>query len=225
MQFKHMLAAASMRMIGSTSATTLSQEVGNILGKIAKQVTENNANTDALKIFFAQEAVGIQNLLSRTSGAVLNPNLELLFNGPSLRPFSFTFRLSPRDQTEAEQVRKIIRFFKQGMSVKTSSSNIFLQSPNIFSIRYKTFDGNKLIEHPSINRIKRCALLSCDVDYTPDGTYMTYNDDRKTLTSYQLSLRFNELEPVYEDDYGGAGGSGTTETTKGRPLAKDEIGY
>lgn len=218
-------AAASMRMIGSTSATTLSQEVGNILGKIAKQVTENNANTDALKIFFAQEAVGIQNLLSRTSGAVLNPNLELLFNGPSLRPFSFTFRLSPRDQTEAEQVRKIIRFFKQGMSVKTSSSNIFLQSPNIFSIRYKTFDGNKLIEHPSINRIKRCALLSCDVDYTPDGTYMTYNDDRKTLTSYQLSLRFNELEPVYEDDYGGAGGSGTTETTKGRPLAKDEIGY
>jgi hypothetical protein len=43
------------------------------------------------------------------------------------------------------------------------------------------------------------------------------------MTSYQLSLRFSELEPVYEDDYGGA--SGKTSTTAGRPLANDEIGY
>ena len=195
-------ASASMELIGSSDVTDLASQTGTILGKIAKEITSGGAYAAALKTYFAQEAVGAQNLLSRTTGAILNPNLELLFNGPSLRPFAFTFRMSPRDEKEAAQVRKIIRFFKQGMSVKTSESNIFLQSPNIFKIDYITFDADgKQISHPSINRIKTCALLSCDVDYTPDGTYMTYNDSSRTMTSYQLSLRFNELDPIYDKDY------------------------
>ena len=216
-------AAASMKIIGSDDAVQLGDNVSRIMGVISREVTTKGLYQDAFKTFFAQEAVGTQNLLSRATGAILNPNLELLFNGPSLRPFAFTFRMSPRDQKEADQVRKIIRFFKQGMSVKATPSNVFLQSPNIFAIRYQHWDGQKFSEHPSINRIKKCALISCDVDYTPDGTYMTYNDERKTMTSYQLSLRFSELEPIYEDDYGGA--SGKTSTTEGRPLANDEIGY
>jgi hypothetical protein len=195
-------AAASMELIGSSDVTDLASQTGTILGKIAKEITSGGAYAAALKTYFAQEAVGAQNLLSRTTGAILNPNFELLFNGPSLRPFAFTFRMSPRDEKEAAQVRKIIRFFKQGMSVKTSESNIFLQSPNIFKIDYITFDADgKQISHPSINRIKTCALLSCDVDYTPDGTYMTYNDSSRTMTSYQLSLRFSELDPIYDKDY------------------------
>lgn len=158
---------------------------------------------DAIRIAIAQEAVGINGLLSRASGAILNPNLELLFNGPSLRNFNYAFRLSPRTATEADQVRKIIRFFKQGMSVKNTASEVFLKSPNVFDIRYVSYDneGNEIKNHPSLTRIKTCALLGCDVDYTPDGTYMTYNDPKRSMTSYNLSLRFGELEPIYERDY------------------------
>ena len=169
------------------------------------QVLEKNVGTDmakAINVYLAQQAVGAQGLLSRATGAILNPNLEMLFGGPKLRSFGFTFRLSPRDASEASQVRQIIRFFKQGMSVKTSSSNVFLQAPNVFDIQYQTFntDGN-LIDHPSINFIKTCALTSCDVQYTPDGTYMTYEDPYRTLTSYQLTLNFGELDPIFDDDY------------------------
>ena len=126
----------------------------------------------------------------------------MLFNGPSLRQFPFTFKLSARDAEEADQIRKIIRFFKQGMSVKTSSSNVFLKSPNIFRISYQTFntDGDEIV-HPSLNIIKDCALLSCNVQYTPDGTYMTYDDPFRTMTSYQLTLAFGELDPIFDDDY------------------------
>jgi len=156
----------------------------------------------AINVYLAQQAVGAQGLLSRATGAILNPNLEMLFGGPKLRSFGFTFKLSPRDASEASQVRQIIRFFKQGMSVKTSSSNVFLQAPNVFDIQYQTFntDGN-LIDHPSINFIKTCALTSCDVQYTPDGTYMTYEDPFRTMTSYQLTLNFGELDPIFDDDY------------------------
>jgi len=156
----------------------------------------------AINVYLAQQAVGAQGLLSRATGAILNPNLEMLFGGPKLRSFGFTFKLSPRDASEASQVRQILRFFKQGMSVKTSSSNVFLKAPNVFDIQYQTFntDGN-LIDHPSINFIKTCALTSCDVQYTPEGTYMTYEDPFRTMTTYQLTLNFGELDPIFDDDY------------------------
>ena len=57
----------------------------------------------AILASLAGEAVGVQGLLSRATGTVLNPNLELLFQGPQLRPFTFQFRLSPRKATEAQK--------------------------------------------------------------------------------------------------------------------------
>ena len=157
---------------------------------------------NAIRTYFAGQAVGAENLLSRTSGAVLNPNLELLFGGPTLRPFTFTFQLSPRDQPEAMMVKKIIRYFKQGMAVKRGEKNLFLKAPNVFDIKYK-FKGSE--EHKALNRIKTCALQTCSVDYTPNGTYMTFDDG--TMVSYSITLQFTELEPVYSDDYNNLDGS------------------
>ena len=175
---------------------------GGAAGNLGKEIRQVGGDLKtALNVYLAQQAVGTQNLLSRTTGAIVNPNLEMLFSGPALRKFGFTFKLSPRDANEANQVRKILRFFKQGMSVKTSDSNVFLKAPNVFDINYQTFDGTREISHPSINKIKTCALLACDVQYTPDGTYMTYDDPSRTMTSYQLTLQFNELDPIYDTDY------------------------
>jgi hypothetical protein len=189
---------------------------------------------NAINVYIAQEAAGINNLLSRVSGGILNPNMELLFNGPQLRPFSFTFRLSPRSETEATQVRKIIRFFKQGMSVKRASSDIFLKAPNVFDVRYISYRQNGTeMEHPSIGRIKTCALTGFDVDYTPDGSYMTFNDPKRTMTSYQISMRFTELEPVTESTFNSNSrdtpffDSSTASDPRfaPSPLGPDEIGY
>ena len=177
-------------------------------------------NLTAINVYLAQQAVGTQRLLSRTAGAIVNPNVEMLFDAPSLRPFSFQFRMSPRDEDEAAEVKSIIAFFKQGMSVKTSSSNVFLKAPNIFDIRYITYKGDTAVDHPSINRIKTCALLAASVDYTPDNTYMTYDDPERTMTSYGLTLSFNELDPIYEDDYEKIGLTNSTATS-----TDDKIGF
>lgn len=40
-------------------------------------------------------------LLSRNTGQILNPNLELLFNGPTLRNHEFAFKLTPRSKRRA----------------------------------------------------------------------------------------------------------------------------
>jgi hypothetical protein len=157
-------------------------------------------NTGEIKTAVANEAVkaatGV-NALTRRFGLVVNPNMELLFNGPELRSFSFTFRLTPRSEEEAIIVRKIIRFFKQGMSAQRTKSQIYLSTPNSFEIQYLT--GGKL--HPYLPKIKECALTDCSVNYAPDGTYMTYNGTETSMTAYDLSLQFSELEPIFNDEY------------------------
>jgi hypothetical protein len=146
---------------------------------------------------FAELATGTNNLQQRLTGAIGNPNLELLFTGPSLRTFTFTFRLSPRSKEEAIEVRKIVRFFKQTMTVKRSQSTLLLRSPHTFAIAYLT--SNK--EHPYLNKFKECALQSCNVSYTPDGNYMSFNGEEPSMTSYEMSLTFKELDPIFDDDY------------------------
>ena len=144
-----------------------------------------------------EAATNSTNLQQRMFGTLLNPNTELLFTGPGLRQFGFTFRLTPRSQEEARAVRKIIRWFKQSMSVKRSESSLLLKSPNTFAIAY--LHEGKL--HPYLNRFKECALTTFNVDYTPDQTYMTYEDG--SMTCYQLTMSFQELEPLFDDEYGG----------------------
>jgi hypothetical protein len=158
----------------------------SIIAWAARRATNPGSDTDS---FF-----------SRISGAIYNPNLELLFNGPNLRSFNFTFRMTPRSKEEGAIVRKIIRTFKQTSAVQRGVGDIFLKAPFVYSIKYIYVDGkNNSSEHSAINRIKICALQNMTVNYIPDGTYMTYDDS--TMTCYELTLSFTELEPIYADDY------------------------
>ena len=192
--------------LGMLDAAT--KEGETVLGALGRQLNEagtvakDKGVQKAISTMIAGAAAQTNNLLSRAGAAVANPNLELLFNGPGLRAFQFTFQMSPRDATEAAQVKSIINFFKQGMAVKTTSTNVFLRAPNYFEVDYVTFTNDgRMIPHPSINRIKKCALLSCSVDYTPNNTYMTYSDASRSMVSYTLDLQFGELDPLYESDY------------------------
>ena len=172
--------------------------MGKSIENIAKGIRKNKDDAIAgLAAGFASQAAGgNQGFLTRATGAILNNNLELLFQGPALRSFTFTFSMSARYKEESEEIRKIIRFFKQGMSVKRSEGDLFLKSPNIFDIQY--YNKNK--EHRYINKIKTCALQNCVVNYTPAGNYATYEDG--AMTQYDMTLTFGEIEPLFDDDYG-----------------------
>ena len=172
---------------------------------------------DAIVTSLTAEASGAQGLLSRLTGAIANPNLELLFQGPELRPFSLSFFMSPRDEAEATTVRKIIRALKQAMAVKRAANGIFLKAPDIFRVKYMQAGG---IEHGAINRFKECALLQMSVDYTPGGTYSTFNDGKKTMTAYRVDLSFQELEAVFAEEYKEGYPTGSSSSP-----AFDEIGY
>jgi len=164
-------------------------------------IADNPGLKDRLIAHFAGQAVGA-NILGRTTGAVLNPNLELLFKGPQLRTFNFTFRLRPRYEDEARMCKQIIRSFKRNMHVQRGTSGLFLTTPNIFKIKYYWKGG----EHPYMNRLKPCALTNFKVGYTPDNNYMTYSDG--SMTGFDINMSFSEIVPIYADQIDGSGGTG-----------------
>lgn len=192
-------AARLSKTMMETSVSNMGNKVSNQLGRAAEVAKESAGPTgQLLRTYLVGQAIGVNNILSRLEGQVLNPNLELLFQGPQLRPFNYTFKMSARSRDEAKTIKKIIKYFKKNMAVK-KDNNIFLKAPNVFKIQYQY--GNAEEVHKSLNLIKMCALTNCSVDYTPLGTYMTYSDDEGTMVAYTMSLSFQELTPIYDTDY------------------------
>ena len=136
-----------------------------------------------------------QQLLTRATGQILNPNMELLFNAPALRSFSFNFKMTPRDEKEALQVKSIIRSLKRNMSPYTNEQQTFLESPNVFELAYRKGNGR----HPFLHRFKQCALSDISVNYTGENVYATYGDG--TPISMIMTLAFTELAPILRADY------------------------
>ena len=174
-------------------------EAGKTAADIFKQTaTDKNIQT-ALATLLTSTGLGIENnqLLARTKGNIVNNNLELLFKGPTLRPFQFSFNLSPRDGGEARQVQKLIRALKQSSSVQRTPGGLFLATPNTYKLEFKNGRTNRT--HEFLPRIKECALLNVSVNYMPENMYMTYNDS--SMVAYKVDLAFQELEPIFNDDY------------------------
>jgi len=210
-------AAAVTGVTGVMEAgATLGSAPIETMKKIGKQVLSAAENTfesagggatitDLITKSLASQAVGIfggnvtvDQLLARNDGVIFNPNMELLFNGPSLRQFAFTFKMTPRSGKEGEQIKQIIRTFKLNMAPQVTSEgsgNLFLKTPNIFELSF--MQGRS--KHKFLNKFKQCFLSNVSVNYTGEGTHATYGDG--TPISLVMTLQFQEIEPIYDIDY------------------------
>jgi hypothetical protein len=219
---------AAMANIGINFLT--GADIAGTITDTAKGVQANKESVkDALGSAVVEAATGASAgaLLSRSKGVIMNPNMELLFKKPQLRPFNFTFKLAPRNHQEAMTVINIIRTFKQSMAPIRSQSNLFLKTPHTYRLQYMS--RGKV--HPFLNMFKECALTNLSMKYTPDGNYATYEDG--VMSSYEMTMQFKELEPVFNDDYEQSSASSIGEDTdmdwdtadagKGRMTTK--IGY
>ena len=174
-----------------------------------RRVTSLNAIAQAIGALGV--SVDVEQAITRTSGAIRNPNLELLFKGPSLRSFNFNIRLTPRSPEESKRVRMIIRALKQHSAAKKNpqifsgdaegemGGNFLLGTPDVFKLRY--IKARTQIDIKGLNKFKTCALTSMAVDYTGEvGRFAAYEEDSQPVTTI-ISLSFTELTPIYDQDY------------------------
>ena len=177
--------------------------------------------------------VSPESILARGAGVIPNNNLALLFNSPTLREFTFSWKMSPRSREEATRVNNILRFFKQGMAAKKSNnsrgsggSSYFLGTPNVFDIHFKTAkikDYEILDRNDSVLRIKTCACTGAAVNYTPEGMWNAYEKGQPVAIT--LTLRFNELEPIFDTDYDNNYFNFDPQRTDLLPVPTDAVGY
>jgi len=166
--------------------------------------------------------VTTDDVLQGSLGVVLNPNTELMFQGFKLRSFGLKFKMSARNEDEAKEIGKIIGTFKKvslpsfgpdpggaadlgklgkaildsvtpGEGVETSNTN-YIGVPGLCQVSF--MKGAKLHEH--LPQYKVCAITEVSVNYTPDGTYATYEDGRPVAV--ELSLGFSETKLVYSNE-------------------------
>ena len=175
--------------------------------KIAKTIKDttsgiSESNIKALETVLAGKAinqlganVNPQSLITRSSGQILQSNLELLFSNVTLRTFPFVFDFTPRDPQEAQIVKNIIRTIKRA-TVPKRGDGLFINSPDLFQFQYIS-NGNN--DHPFLNKFKVGVLENISVDYTASGTYATYSD--KTPVHIRMSLTLKEINPIYAEDY------------------------
>ena len=188
-------------------ALNLLNTVGNALKDPGKSLSELGGAAGyggALAAYNALNstplAVTPDELLARSTGFVANPNAELLFAGPRLRGYNFSYILVPRNKIEAQRIRKIVRFFKQSML--PPKNGILLSTPYVFFLEYLRKNGSSM---KTVNKFKPCALSDFNVDYTGAGegwnSYYDEDEDISQPIATTIQMKFLELTPIFRDSY------------------------
>jgi len=238
---------AGGRSIGGNIAeatTKINQGIGNVISALGGAANElRDADKKNINILgrtvlgsallnALQLQVSPESILSRGAGVIPNSNLALLFNAPTLREFTFAWKMSPRSREEATRINNILRFFKQGMAPKKSNksksggASYFLGAPNIFDLHFKTAKTKNyeiLDRNDSVMRIKTCACTGAAVNYTPEGMWNAYEKGQPVAIT--LTLRFNELEPIFDTDYDNNYFNFDPQRTDLLPVPTDAVGY
>ena len=163
------------------------------LGKEAQRLTTTGVAQLGATALGTQ--IDANTILARVGGVVQNPNAEMLFQGPVIRDFSFSFKMIARSEKEGREIRKIIKFFKKGMAPKFKNI-VFISAPNIFTLDYRNSFGRL----DTVNKFNPggLALTTLNVDYAPSGYWSAYRDSQPVAV--KMDMTFTELRPIYEKD-------------------------
>jgi len=145
--------------------------------------------------------------VSAGAGLAVNNHIALVYKGPTeFRTHDFMFQFWPKNVTEANTVKLILRDFQNGMlprmkkSAGGSSVNSnrlsapYFQSPRHWQIKFYT--GTQ--ENFNLFKIKKSVITSMQVNHDPEGVVSFHKDGYPVHTS--LSLQFKEIEFVISDD-------------------------
>tara|TARA_R110000772_G_scaffold217019_3_gene327454 strand:- start:78 stop:1289 length:1212 start_codon:yes stop_codon:yes gene_type:complete len=145
---------------------------------------------------------GARTLSQLSTGSVVTPRMELMFEGIDRRNFSYSFVFIPKSEKEAKVVEEIVYQFKENMMPKYSDQTTRreMDIPNTFEIDYMYKESRNSF----LNKIHTCFLKSIQVQYGGDR-YTAYEPSKSkfgTGPSPQkttITLEFSELELITKD--------------------------
>jgi hypothetical protein len=135
----------------------------------------------------------ISGIIAQTPGKVMNNFSFQIFNGVNHRNFEYTFLLTPKNEKEAEEVKRICdTFLFLMLPGRSSEAGVqFYEIPCQWKIEYQ-YMGNNL-EH--FQQPNACFLQNVSVQYNAASGNALHTDGSPLQST--LSLSFIEIEPIY----------------------------
>lgn len=213
--FKAKWEGKSMSTLGADAIRSLGQEG---IGKVSAGVQTLTRLVEKMKPLAGAAAVqaslgkltgdnlSYDDIFGGISGAILNPNTELLYNGIDMRTFNLSFKLFPRHEAESSQINNICNQFKRAtLPSKSPAGNVlgssndsidlgFIGVPKLCKVSFMKGSGM----NNRLPRYKMCGITSVNVNYTPDGTYATYKDGQPVAVG--LELGFQETKICFAEE-------------------------
>jgi hypothetical protein len=194
----------SLGDMGGT-AKDVGSDVADALSKFKKIYLDDAAKgaTDVAKQM-GLDAVGsalgynANTALALSKGLIYNPNIEMVYNGPGLRSFTFAYTFLPKSEKETKAVHDIIMEFKKWSAPEEKDGMYVI--PHIWQVTY--FSGGSKNKH--LNAFKPAALSGVNVsDNEPLEMHMAYDGGAPITTG--LSIQFDEVDVITRDDHKKAG--------------------
>ena len=194
----------------SPMAGAIGQAVGDMSGgmslvdtyeKILPKVTDGlqqaalkmgTAVLDGLGITGVREAIEIGR------AEVIADRMQLAFKGVDRRSFQYTFKMTPKNAREADEIKKIVAAFKINMMPEyKEGKRDTLNYPATFDIEYH-YKGKR---NDYLNRVSECFLENVQVQYGGDRykTFDPHNSEGAPPVETSVTLAFKEIEIMHRE--------------------------
>ena len=141
-------------------------------------------------------------MMALARGQVFNPNVELLYNAPQMRPFNMAFDMIPKNAAEANNINQIKLNINKRNSPKDLENGMF-EVPYVWQVKYMS--GKK--ENQNMNKFKRAACTNVQVQANqPTPMHVAHLEGVPAITS--IALSFVEVDIITRQDHEKVGGQG-----------------
>jgi hypothetical protein len=149
--------------------------------------------------FAGQQLAGIASNIGAVAGGLIdgglaiNPVLFMLFQRPAFKEYTFSWTLAPNNEQESETLVNIIEYFKVNMLPSKSGINGLLWNyPKIAIVKFYPDDTFTF-------RLKPCAILSVQVDYSGAGGPSFFKNGAPTVVNFTVLMK--EIQLNTADNY------------------------
>lgn len=176
-----------------------------------REVIQGNFSQESIdkaeRLYTQRTAVGlIKNVVGRTKigsagkvvGFSFNPYRELIYDSPSFRTFSFDWVLSPKNQQESDNIRKIVFILKKHMHPSVAGSgaedSLLFLYPELCTIEF--WDGNEA-QNTYLFKMDECAITNLSVFYDNK-----FHQGSNAPTQVSIKLSLMETKILTQSDFG-----------------------
>jgi hypothetical protein len=190
----------ALGVFGSVADSAI-KGVRSVLGDEDVKKNDNTLTGSIMATAGAGLIKGVEKLGGETAGAIArmatgvtpNPYLAVVFQNVTLRTHTFQYRFAPRSEEELMVLKKIIKELKKRMLPGlTKGSDILFTFPDTCDI---SFGPNKDIPY----KIKKCVMLSLNVNYSPNGPAFFKTGDPVIV---DITMNFKEMSAFTRVDMG-----------------------